>query len=143
MPARVNSLARAAFAAGPQQVRKFSMIRSLLPLGAAVLLAGCSTLGVAPDRDRPAPEPSFAGRLMTVVAANGQASTLRFERDGTVRAIFGKQETQGRWRLDDGDLCFTWAAEYKECWKDVGEFERRRTRTITSNRGNVVKVTLQ
>jgi hypothetical protein len=119
------------------------MTRIFLPFCAAVLLAGCSSLGVGPGRDRPAPEPVFAGRLMTVVAASGQASTLRFERDGTVRAIFGKQETQGRWRLDGGDLCFTWAGDYKECWKDIGTFERRRTRTITSNRGNVVKVTLQ
>ena len=121
--------------------------RASAALGAAAsaaLLAGCSSLGVGPDRDARGPAaPSFAGRMMTVVAASGQASTLRFERDGTVRAIFGAQETAGRWRLDDGDLCFTWARDYRECWKDVGTFERRRTRTLTSDRGNVVRVTLQ
>lgn len=118
------------------------MGRRFLPLAAALLLVGCSTL--VPRGAERAPEPEFAGRMMTVVAANGQASTLMFERDGTVRAVFGSRETVGRWRLEDDDgLCFTWAGDYTECWPYDAPFERRQTRTLTSNRGNVVKVTLQ
>jgi uncharacterized protein YceK len=119
------------------------MRRRFMPLAAAaLLLAGCST--VVPRSDRGPPEPEFAGRMMTVVAANGQASTMMFDRDGTVRAVFGTRETVGRWHLDaDDGLCFTWAGNYTECWPYEAPFERRETRTLTSNRGNVVRVTLQ
>jgi hypothetical protein len=120
-----------------------SFTRLVLPLGAAALLASCSVIPGG-DRDRrPPPGPEFAGRSMTVVAANGQASTLRFGRDGGVVAEFGDRETQGRWALERRKLCFTWGGSYRECWPYAQPFERGRTRTITSDRGNVVRVTLR
>ena len=105
-------------------------------------LAGCS----GGQSDRPAPErraPEFAGRTIRVEAANGQTSQLHFRRNGTVEARFGERATQGRWALERRKLCFTWAQNFRECWPYKAPFQRGRTVSITSDRGNVVKATLQ
>jgi hypothetical protein len=119
-------------------------LRFAAPLAAAFLLGACS---VIPGGDRRAergpPAPEFVGRQMTVVAANGQLTTLRFQRDGDVTARFGERETQGRWALERRRLCFTWGGSYRECWPYAQPFQPGRTRAITSDRGNVVRVTLR
>lgn len=122
------------------------MNRLLLPLASALLLAGCGTLGIGgSDRDdrRGPPLPEFAGRSIDVVAASGQATRLAFRRDGRVVAHFNGRETEGHWALERRRLCFTWAGNFRECWPYRDRFERGRTRTITSDRGNVVRVTLR
>jgi hypothetical protein len=122
------------------------MNRLLLPLASALLLAGCGTLGIGGgDRDdrRGPPAPEFAGRSIEVVAASGQTTRLAFRRDGRVVAHFNGRETEGRWALERRRLCFTWAGNFRECWPYRTRFERGRTRTITSDRGNVVRVTLR
>lgn len=115
-----------------------SRIVATLCLGAA--LAGCSTIRGGGDRDG---RPEFVGRQMTVEAANGQVTTLRFAEEGGVTARFGERETQGRWALERGQLCFTWARNFRECWPYTEPFRRGRTATIRSDRGNVVRVTLR
>jgi hypothetical protein len=119
--------------------------RLAAPLAAALLLGACSVIpgGDRRDRDYGPPPPEFVGRQMTVVAANGQITTLRFRRDGEVTARFGERETAGRWALERRRLCFTWGGSYRECWPYAQRFEQGRTRTITSDRGNVVRVTLR
>ena len=119
-------------------------LRLVSPLAAALLLGACSVIpggDRGPERGPPAPE--FVGRQMSVVAANGQTTTLRFAGDGRVTARFNERETAGRWALERRRLCFTWGASYRECWPYTQRFERGRTRTITSDRGNVVRVTLR
>jgi hypothetical protein len=101
-----------------------------------VLLAGCGG-------GREAPPPEFVGRTLRVETAAGQVSNLDFRRDGSVTARFGSGETQGRWELERRRLCFTWRGDFHECWPYSAPFRRGRTTTITSDRGNVVKVTLR
>ena len=118
--------------------------RRAAPLAAAFLLGACSVIpGGDRGSDRGPPAPEFVGRQMSVVASNGQTTTLRFAGDGRVTARFNERETAGRWALERGRLCFTWGASYRECWPYTQRFERGRTRTITSDRGNVVRVTLR
>jgi hypothetical protein len=114
------------------------------PLAAVLLLGACSVIpGGDRNRNYGPPQPEFVGRQMTVVAANGQLTSLRFQRDGDVVARFGERETAGRWALERRSLCFTWGASYRECWPYAQPFQLGRTRTITSDRGNVVRVTLR
>jgi hypothetical protein len=114
--------------------------RTLAALCLAAALGGCATLGGGGERRE---EPEFVGRSMRVVAANGQASTMRFHEDGRVDAQFGKREVQGRWSLEPRQLCFTWAGNYRECWPYTKPFERGRTVGVKSDRGNIVRVTLE
>ena len=120
-----------------------STARFAIPL-AAMLLGACSVIpGGDRNRDHGPPQPEFVGRQMTVVAANGQVTSLRFRRDGEVTARFGERETEGRWALERRRLCFTWGGSYRECWPYAQPFQQGRTRTVTSDRGNVVRVTLR
>lgn len=115
--------------------------RFILALGVAAALAGCvAPRGGGGDRyDRP---PEFVGRTMRVETAAGQISILRFAPDGVVRATFGTRTAEGRWRLDGEGLCFTWAGDFRECWPYEAPFREGRTTSLTSSRGNVVRVTL-
>ena len=113
------------------------MTRSLLPASLAVLvsLSACST--IVPRGDRMSP----AGQTLRVVAANGAASQMVFRSDGHVIATFGQRSITGDWNLQDEGLCFRWANAAVECWPYNRPFERGRTVTVTSTRGNVVQVT--
>jgi hypothetical protein len=106
----------------------------------ALLLAGCSTLGVG---DRQPRNFSPAGQALRVVAANGAASFMQFRPDGTVTARFNNSEIAGRWALQGSNLCFEWARSARECWPYAGPFPRGRTVSVTSSRGNIVQVTRQ
>ena len=115
-------------------------------LSGSVLLAGCSTIGLGrPDRDRLGSE--LVGRSAKVATAKGQNSTLNFQRRGRITATFGRNQSQGRWfvvRSPESKLCFVWGGrEYtRECWPYTQPFRRGQMRTVRSDRGNVVKVTL-
>ena len=109
----------------------------------SVLLTGCATVGLGgPNRDRLGSE--LVGRSARVVTAKRQSSTLRFEKRGRITASFGRNEAKGRWFVPQSKLCFVWGGrEYtRECWPYVSRFRVGQTRTLTSDRGNVVKVTL-
>ncbi|HEY0027019.1 MAG TPA: hypothetical protein VGC35_04045 [Allosphingosinicella sp.] len=128
----------------PRSLASASFVRLAVPAAAALLLGACAVIPNGErSADRGPPAPEFVGRAMTVAAANGQVSTMRFERGGAVTARFGARETAGRWALEGRRLCFTWGGSYRECWPYAQRFERGRTRTITSDRGNVVRVTLR
>ena len=109
----------------------------LVSLCLAAALSGCATGRRGPE------EPEFVGRSMEVVAANGQTTILRFSRDGTVVARFAGQESAGRWELRPSELCFTWRQTFRECWPYLQRFREGRTVAITSDRGNVVQVTMR
>lgn len=113
---------------------------ALASLSLAAALAGCvSPSGGNRDRDR---TPEFVGRAIEVQAASGQ-TTLRFDADGTVRAQFGQQQTQGRWNVQRQQLCFTWGGSYRECWPYTRPFRTGRTVALTSDRGNAIRATLR
>jgi hypothetical protein len=114
---------------------KKTLVASLV--GGLALLSGCVS-----GRREPPPGAELAGHSLRLVAANGQNSTLSFRRDGRVRSTFGAQSAEGRWNIERGSLCFTWARNFRECWPYASPFQRGRTVTVRSNRGNVVRVTL-
>jgi hypothetical protein len=108
----------------------------LLPLLVTAVLAGC----VTPREER---GPEFVGRALRVQAASGQITTLFLHPDGTVEARFDGKTSAGRWGFGDGNLCYTWSGNYRECWPHTAPFLPGRTETVRSDRGNVVKVTLE
>jgi len=114
----------------------------VLSLCLAAAVSGCAmNRGRGPDAGSEQPE--FVGRSLQVVAANGQTTILRFQREGQVFARYGEQETEGRWELRSRELCFTWRQTFRECWPYTQRFRRDRATTVRSDRGNVVQVTLR
>jgi len=106
-----------------------------------VVLGGCST--VVPNRGAPVTQmrgAELVGQNIRVESA-GRTSTMTFRRDGTVIARFGEQQATGNWDVQPGKLCFAWGS-VRDCWPYLGALERGRTVTLTSDRGNVVRVTL-
>lgn len=121
------------------------MTRSILA-GAMVLavLGGCSIIPPGRPVARSAAAPSGAdliGTTLRVDAGSGRVSTMRFEADGAVEAEFGQQKARGSWVVADGKLCFSWGNTSRECWPYSAPFQRGQTVTLTSDRGNVVRVT--
>ena len=110
----------------------------MLRLAPVVLLfatAGCST--IVPRTAERGP----AGQTLQVVAANGAVSRMQFRSDGRVVAAFGDSSVSGEWNLQDEGLCFRWGEAPVECWPYSRPFERGRTVSVTSTRGNVVRIT--
>ena len=117
-----------------------------IAIGLSVLLLGaCNTL-IPPspraDRVARAPGAELIGRSVRLETAGGQASTLRFGENGVVRAQFGGQELSGTWVSTGTQLCFGWPGSSRECWPYARPLVRGETVTLTSDRGNVVRVTL-
>ena len=110
----------------------------LFPLLLVAGLAGCVT-------PREGPRWEFVGRPLRVQAASGQVSTLFLRPDGTVEARFGENRLAGTWDFRGGNLCYTWpsANNLRECWTHNAPFVPGRTETIRSDRGNVVRVTME
>lgn len=75
-------------------------------------------------------------------AANGEVTRLSFRNNGTVRAAFRGRTLNGRWQVSSRRLCFSWPNARRECWPYREPFVRGRARTLTSDRGNVVRVTM-
>ena len=105
-------------------------------LGGSMLISACAT--VLPNTQ---PGAELAGQSLRVQTSRGDVSTLQFREDGAVRALFGERELIGRWELTDGRLCFFWGQAPRECWPYRGAFRRGQTVSVTSDRGNVVRVT--
>ena len=112
-------------------------MRSLVAvLCGVMLLSGCTT-----TRREPAGS-ELVGRTLRMEAASGEVTTLSFQADGSVRAAFQRGSVTGRWQAEGRSLCFFWTGAPRECWPYRNRFERGRTRTVTSDRGNVVRVTM-
>jgi hypothetical protein len=109
-------------------------------LACAALLGGCATLGMG-GRE---PGAELIGRSAALITGNGQRSTLTFGQGGRVTAAFARGQSNGRWWVRERQLCFEWAgqAATRECWPYARPFRTGQTRTVTSTRGNVVRVTL-
>jgi hypothetical protein len=112
------------------------LLPALLPAILVIGVAGC----VTPREGR---RWEFVGRPIHVQAASGQVSTLFLRPDGSVEARFGEQRTAGRWDFTNGNLCYTWGGSFRECWPHTAPFVPGRTETVRSDRGNVVRVTME
>ena len=109
--------------------------------GAAASLSACA----GGERGRPgmwSPGQELVGRSLRLETQGGQRSTLAFRRGGDVRATFGERETRGRWWAAERRLCFRWPGATTECWPYARPFRRGEPVSVTSDRGNVVRVTL-
>lgn len=109
---------------------------ALAALAGALLVAGCATTR------GPAPGSELAGRTLRMQAVNGEVTTLRFRGSGAVRATFRGRALNGRWEARGRRLCFYWPSARRECWPYREPFVPGRPRTVTSDRGNVVRVTM-
>lgn len=119
--------------------------RAATILAAAALLSACSTL-VPPSSVSPvtmAPGAELIGQTVRLETAGGQVSNLHFAGNGVVHAQFGEQQVTGNWVANDSRLCFAWTGAPRECWPYTAPFPRGETVTLTSDRGNQVRVTLQ
>jgi hypothetical protein len=85
----------------------------------------------------------LVGQAIRLETSGGQVSTLRFADNGVVRAQFGTREITGSWVATGTQLCFAWTGSSRECWPYTQPLVRGETVTLTSDRGNVVRVTLQ
>lgn len=113
----------------------------LLPIG----LSACAIIPRADTPELPAVPmlgPELVGQTLRVETRGGQASTLRFQRDGVVTAAFGSSSINGRWSTEPGRLCFNWAQAPRECWPYETPFRRNEPISLISDRGNAVRVTL-
>ena len=90
-----------------------------------------------------APGAELVGRQVRLETAGGQVSTLQFMPEGVVRARFGSREVSGQWHATGDRLCFAWTGAPRECWPYSRPFPRGETISLTSDRGNAVRVTLQ
>ena len=109
----------------------------LLVLCGSLALSACATLV-----PRVVPGTELIGNSVQMVTARGQTSTLHFDEDGSVRAVYAGGQTNGRWFMRGDRLCFLWGSAAQECWPYAAPLQRGRTRSITSDRGNQVQVTL-
>ena len=110
-------------------------------LPAALVLAAAVAGCVTPRGGR---MPEFVGHPIRMEAAGGAVTTLFLHPDGTVEARFNGNTTTGQWEFGDGNLCFAWrGGAYRECWPHTAPFVPGRTETVHSDRGNVVRVTLE
>ena len=114
-------------------------MRSVLIVASlSLLVSGCAS--VLP-RSQPGSE--LVGKNLRMETRAGQVSTLEFRNNNVVRARFGQQEIVGRWQVEPGRLCFLWTGAPRECWPYPQAFGRGESRTITSDKGNVSRVTMQ
>ena len=102
----------------------------------SALMAGCATTR------SPSPGTELAGRSLRMETARGEVTILRFREGGSVRADFRGRTLGGRWQAANRRLCFFWTGAPRECWPYRAPFERGRARTLTSDRGNVLRVTM-
>ena len=104
----------------------------------SLLVSGCASV-----MPRSQPGSELVGKNLRMETRAGQVSTLEFRNDNVVRARFGSQEIIGRWQVEPARLCFLWTGAPRECWPYPQPFRRGETRTITSDRGNQSRVTMQ
>ena len=105
----------------------------------ALAMAGCST--TTSRREAPIGA-ELVGQQVRMETSRGQVSTLTFREDLTVRAQFGQNAVTGRWQVSDDGLCFWWASAPRECWPYPTRLRPGETRSLTSDRGNRVTITM-
>ena len=114
------------------------MRRSLLAiaLSGPLLLGGCVSILGGPQLGS-----ELVGKSARLAPVRGQPSTLHFGPNGNVRSVFGRGQATGRWWVRSRRLCFLWAGT-QECWPYRSPLRPGETRTIRSDRGNLLQVTL-
>ena len=114
------------------------------PLLAVATLSACSTVvpPAVPVAARWTPGAELMDQRVRLQTAAGQVSTLHFAPNGEVHAEFGGRQVTGSWVATTNQLCFAWAGSTRECWPYTAPLRRGQPVSLTSDRGNVVQVTL-
>lgn len=112
------------------------------PLLALATLSACATVVPAPGPAAWAPGSELINQRVRLQTASGQVSTLHFAPGGVVHAEFGGRQVTGTWVATPNQLCFAWPGASRECWPYTAPLRRGQMVTLTSDRGNVVRVTL-
>ena len=121
-------------------------MKLLVPaLMSAALLGACTAIPSVEPQPVAALQPGaeLMDRQVRLETAAGQTSMLHFAPDGKVHAQFGERQVTGNWVATNGQLCFSWAGTSRECWPYAQPLVPGQTVSLTSDRGNVVRVTLQ
>jgi hypothetical protein len=87
----------------------------------------------------------YAPNATVRVDLQGDTNTLTFRPDGTVTNFVHSNHmtVQGHWWVVNNQLCINWAGTNRpECWPYPVAWVPGQTLTVTSDRGNTVKVTL-
>lgn len=130
-------------------------------LAGILLLAGCAVttpeghpVSATPASVDNYPAPPVAGALgaelygpnATVrVDLGSDVNTLTFHSDGTVDNLVHSTNmvAHGHWWVAANQLCINWSGTHRpECWPYPTDWVPGQTLTLTSDRGNTVKVTL-
>jgi hypothetical protein len=84
------------------------------------------------------PGAEIAGHSVRVGFANGATNTLYFDPNGTVRIAGGDgmELAQGRWFVQNNNLCIEAGAGLRECWAYQTPFQAQRAVTLTSDCGS-------
>lgn len=85
----------------------------------------------------------LSGRTAQVALADGRKIEVRHNVDGTARMTGpdGLDKT-GRWMVTNGQLCFDWPGQPRECWPYGGPLTPGKSVQSTSDRGQVITTTL-
>ncbi|WP_106639518.1 hypothetical protein [Allosphingosinicella vermicomposti] len=85
----------------------------------------------------------LSGRTARVTLADGRVIDVVHNMDGTARMTdsAGLDKT-GRWSVTNGQLCFDWPGQPRECWPYGGPLTPGKTVKSTSDRGQMISTTL-
>jgi hypothetical protein len=112
----------------------------------AIALSGCAVVP-RPNTAAPVvqrmPGSELVDRTVRIEAAGNQTYTMHFAPEGVVHAQFGGRNITGSWVATNTQLCFAWSGASRECWPYTAPLVRGQTVSLTSDRGNAVRVTLQ
>ena len=78
-------------------------------------------------------------------ATQGAVNILHFMPDGMVSSQLADspgEAVEGRWWFANNQLCFSWPTRGQECWAYPAALQRGQTTTLTSDRGQSVRVTM-
>lgn len=138
-------------------------VRMAALLGGMALVAGCATVETPEGQPVPAtpaaadaayPAPPIAGALGSELYAPNatvrvdlphDTNILTFHSDGAVDNLVRSTNmvAHGRWWVVGNQLCINWNGTHRpECWPYPAAWVPGETLTVTSDRGNTVKVTL-
>lgn len=105
-------------------------------LGGAALAVAAPSAAAAQSMSPTGAE--IAGHPVRVSFANGTSNTLYFDPSGSVRIAgpAGEELTQGRWFVQNSNLCLEAGAGLRECWPYQAAFQPQRAVTLTSDCGS-------
>lgn len=124
-------------------------------LGGALVLAGCASSGsdlevAATDNPVPetvlvAPPSDLTGTVIRAATLDGDVvNRVHFYPNGVIHIVpeSGDVAIPGTYEVANNQLCLNWAPRGIECWPYTRAFQMNETVTLTSDRGQMARVTM-